>query len=157
MHSHEVVDERLGFTNRDVLSRSPTFLTGVRSFVVTACYEPLDKSARLSAVARRKTTKLKDKGSLELTSSHHVGECWYMDSTRKFDESLSRNKWGLVLVESKTWLLCVRFFPEKSAVHLVEGLEWPRNSVRRTTRRDLLGVHGDSDTSWAVDPLYETK
>ena len=40
LRSHEVVAERLGFTNREVLSRSTTFLTGVISFVLPACYEP---------------------------------------------------------------------------------------------------------------------
>ena len=76
LRSHEVVAERLGFSNRDVLSRFPVILTGVRSFVVPACYKPLDESARLSAVNRRKIMKLKDKGSLELAFSRHVGECW---------------------------------------------------------------------------------
>ena len=42
LRSREVVAEFLGFTNRDVLSRPPTFLTGARSFVVPASYEPLD-------------------------------------------------------------------------------------------------------------------
>ena len=79
LRSHEVAAERPGFANRGVLSRSPTFLTGVRSSVVTASYGPLDESARLSAVAQRKIIKLKDKGSFELTFSRHVGECWSMD------------------------------------------------------------------------------
>ena len=35
--------------------------------------------------------KLKDKGSLELASSRHVGECWYIDWARKFYERLSKN------------------------------------------------------------------
>ena len=73
-----------------------------------------------------------------------------MDWTRKFDGSLSKIKCGPVFVESKTWLLRVRFFPEKPAERLVEGFEWLRNFVRRTTRHDLLEVHGDWDTSWTV-------
>ena len=73
-----------------------------------------------------------------------------MDWTRKFDTSLGKNKYGLVFVESKTWLLRVRFFPEKPATRLVEGLDWLRVFVRRTTRHDLPEVHGDSDTSWTV-------
>ena len=150
LRSHEVVAELLGFTNRDVLSPSPTFLTGVRSFVLPAFYEPLGESARLSAMTRREIMKHRDKGSFELASSRHADEFWYMDWTHKFDESLSRNKYGLVFVESETWLLRVRFFPEKSVERLVEGIEWLRSSVHRTTRRDLLEVHGDSDTSGSV-------
>ena len=73
-----------------------------------------------------------------------------MDLTRKFDTGIGRNKYGLVFVESKTWLLRVRFFPEKPATRLVEGLDWLRVFVRRTTRHDLPEVHGDSDTSWTV-------
>ena len=71
-----------------------------------------------------------------------------MDWTRNFDESIGRNKCGLGFVESKTWLLRVRFFPEKSVKRLVKGLEWLCNFVRRITRHDLLEVHGDSGTSW---------
>ena len=73
-----------------------------------------------------------------------------MDWTRKFDESHSKYKCGLVFVESKNCLLRVRFFQEKLTERLVEGLEWLRNFVRRTTRRDLLEIHGDSDTSRTV-------
>ena len=89
-------------------------------------------------------------GSFELASSRNVGESWYIDWTRNFDTSLGKNKYCLVFVESKTWLLRVRLFPEKSAERLVEGLDWIRAFVRRTTRRDLLEVHDDSDTSWTV-------
>ena len=60
-----------------------------------------------------------------------------MDWTRNSDTSLGKNNYGLVFVESETWLLRVRFFPKKSAARLVEGLEWLRNFVRRTTRCDL--------------------
>ena len=70
-----------------------------------------------------------------------------MDSTRKFDEFPSNNKYGFVFAESKTWLLRVRFFQEKLAGLLIQGIEWLRNFVRRTSRHDLLEVHGDSDTS----------
>ena len=48
-----VVAERFGFANRDVNSRSPSFLKGIRSFVVPADYEPPGVSARLFAVTRR--------------------------------------------------------------------------------------------------------
>ena len=44
----------------------------------------------------------------------------------------------------------VCFFPGKSAELLVEGPKWLRNYVSRTTRQDLLEVHGDSDTSLTV-------
>ena len=50
----------------------------------------------------------------------------------------------------------VRFFPKKPAELLVEGLEWRRNFVRRTTHHDLLEVNGDSDTSWA-EPGHSQK
>ena len=69
---------------------------------MAVCYEPLDESLRLSAVTRCKIMKLKDKGGFELAASRHVGECWNMVWTRKFDEGLSKNKYGLVFVESKT-------------------------------------------------------
>ena len=36
--------------------------------------------------------KPKDKGGFALASLRHVGECWYMDWTRKFAESPSKNK-----------------------------------------------------------------
>ena len=73
-----------------------------------------------------------------------------MDWTRKFNVGLSRNKYGLVFVESKAWLLRVRFFQEKLAGRHIERTDWQCNFVRRTTRHDLLEVHGDSDTPWAV-------
>ena len=110
-------------------------------------YEPLDESVRLSAVRRRAIMKLKDQGSFEFASSRHVGESWFMDWTRNFDTGLSKNKCSLVFVKAKTWLLRVRFFPEKSATRLIEGLDWLRAFVRCTTCRDLLEVHGDSDNS----------
>ena len=137
LRSHDIFAERPAFPNRDVLSRSPDFLAGVHSTAVPVCYVPLDKSVRLSAATRRKTMELRDKGSIGFAFSRHVGECWYMDWTRRFDESPSKNKGGLV-------------FPEKTAEHPSEGLEWLRNFVHRTTRHDLLEVHGDSDTSWMV-------
>ena len=94
--------ERLGFTNRDVLSRSPTFLTGVSRFVVPASYEPLDRSMHLSAVWRRMIMKLRAQDSFELASSRNAGESRHMDWTRNFDDSPGRNKYGLVFVDSKT-------------------------------------------------------
>ena len=141
---------RLGITDRGVLSRSSTFLTGVASFVMPASNGPFDESVMLSVVRTRAITRLKDRGSFKLASVRHVGESWYMDWARYFDTSPGKNNYGLVFVESKTWLLRVRFFPEKSAARLVEGFEWLRNFVRRTTRFGLLEVHGDSDTSWIV-------
>ena len=45
-----------------------------------------------------------------------------MDRTRNFETGLGKNNYGLVFVESKTWPLRVRYFPEKSATRLVEGL-----------------------------------
>ena len=150
LRSWDTVAERLGITDRGALSRSSNFLTGVASFVMPASYEPLGESVRLSAVQRRAIMRLTGQDSFELASARHVGESWYMDFTRNFDTSLGKNNYGLVFVESKTWLLRVRFFQEKSATRLVEGLEWLRAFVRRTTCRDLLEVHGDSDTSWTV-------
>ena len=88
-----------------------------------ASYGTLGESMRLSAVRRRPIMKLRDQGSFELASTRNVGESWYMDWTRNFAESPGKNKLGLAFVESKTWLLRVRFFPEKSAERLVEGLE----------------------------------
>ena len=35
-----------------------------------------------------------------------------MDWTRKFDESLSKNKYGPAFIESKTRLVRARFFPK---------------------------------------------
>ena len=61
--SHAVVSERIGLTNRYVLSRSQSFLNGIKSSVVPANYEPLGASVRLYAVKRRKTMKLKDEDS----------------------------------------------------------------------------------------------
>ena len=65
--------------------------------------------------------KLKDQGSFELASSRHVGESWYMNWTRNVDTSPGKNRYGLVFVEAKLWLLRVRFFPEKSATRLVRA------------------------------------
>ena len=46
--------------------------------------------------------------------------------------------------------MCIRFFPEKSAHSLVEGIEWLRTFVRQTTRTNLLKLNRDSDTSLTV-------
>ena len=115
-----------------------------------ADYGPLDEPARASAVARRKTMKLKGEDSHALSALRNVGECWYMNWTRKFDESPSKKKYGLVFVESKAGLLRVRIFQGESAKRLIKGTGWLRNFVRRTTRHDLLEVRGDSGTSWTV-------
>ena len=144
--------ERPGSTTPKVLSRSPSFLMGVGRITLPANYEPLDepldKSIHLSAVTQQKIMKLKDEDRHELSVKMDVGECWYMDWTRKLYESTNRYKCGLVFVESKTWLLRARFSQEKSAERLVEGIGWLRNFVRRATRNDRLEVHGDSETSW---------
>ena len=92
---------------------------------------------------------LKDQDSFRLASGRRVGESLYMEWTRNFDTGLGRDSYGLVFVESKTWLLRVRFFP-RIRTRLIEGLEWLRTFVRRTTSHDLLEVHGDSDTPWTV-------
>ena len=44
----------------------------------------------------------------------------------------------------------IRFFPDKSAISLVEGITWLRNFVRMTIQNNLLELHGDPDTSWTV-------
>ena len=75
----------------------------------------MDESARLSAVARRKIMKLKDEDSHAPSAKMDAGEFWYMDKTRDFDEGPSKNKYGLVFVESKTWLLRVRYFGHPAA------------------------------------------
>ena len=92
--SHAAVAGRLGFTNCGVLSRSHT--------ETPANYEYLNESARLYAVTRRKIMKLKDEDSHALSALRNMGGCWYMDWTRKFDGGPSKNKYGLVFVESRT-------------------------------------------------------
>ena len=148
LRSHGVVAGRSGFTNLDALVRAPLFLHGVKDFVVPVGYGPLGESFRLAATTRRKTMKSKDSGSFALSVSRRVGECRYMDCTRKFYEGPGKIKYGPVFVESKTWLLRVRFFQENSAERPVEGLKWLRSFVCRATRQDLLEVHCDSDTTW---------
>ena len=56
LQTYGVIAERFGFTNHDVLSRSPFFLKGVKGLVLPADYEPLNESARLSAATRRRIT-----------------------------------------------------------------------------------------------------
>ena len=51
---HAAGAERLGFTNPEVLSQSPSFLTGAGCITVPANYEPLDEPTRLFVVHRRK-------------------------------------------------------------------------------------------------------
>ena len=82
LRDRAVVAERLGFTNPGVLSRSPSFLKGVRRITLSANYEPLDESVRFSAVTRRKIMKLKDEDSHALSAQINAGECWCMDWTR---------------------------------------------------------------------------
>ena len=55
-----------------------------------------------------------------------------------------------MFVELHTWLMRIRFFPNKSSRRLAGGFAWLRRFVRRTTTSDLLELHGDSDTSWTV-------
>ena len=87
-----------------------------------ASYGPLDESVRLAAVRRRAIHKLKDQGSFQLASARRVGESWYMDWTRNFPTGLGKNNYGLDFVESKAWLLRVRYFPEESATRLLCNL-----------------------------------
>ena len=131
LHNHAAVAERLGYTKPDVLSRPLFFRKGAGRFAVPANYGPLDESVRLSALTRCRIMKPKDEYSHALSAKMDVGECWYMDWTRKFDESLNRNKYGLVFVNSKTWLLRARFFKEKLAERPAEGTRRLRNFVRR--------------------------
>ena len=98
LRNHAVVAERLGFTNSEVLSRSPSFLKGVGRLAVPANYELLDESVRPSAVTRRRSMKPKEEDIHTLSEMMDVSEFWYMDWTRKFNESPKRNKYGLVFV-----------------------------------------------------------
>ena len=67
-----------------------------------------------------------------------------------FERGLDGSHSRLVFVEPRTWLLRIRFFPNKSLCRLIEGVEWLRNFVRRTAPTGLLELYGDSDMSWAV-------
>ena len=58
----------------------------------------------------------RDGDSQAVVDSCEIGERWYMDWTRMFECSHDGNKFGLVFVEAKTWLLRVRFFRDKSAL-----------------------------------------
>ena len=140
LRDHVAVAERLCFTNPMVLSRLPSFLKVFGLITFPANYEHLNEPTRLSAVARRKAMKPKDEDSHAPLAEMDMGECWYVDWGRKFDESPNRNKSGpvFVFVESRTRLLRVLLFQEKSAERLVEGTDWLRNFVRRTTRNGLL-------------------
>ena len=45
----------------------------------------------------------------------------------------------------------MRFFRDKSALSLVEGITWLREFVRTNcSGRSVRELHGDSDTSWTV-------
>ena len=47
-------------------------------------------------------------------------------------------------MELRTWLLRIHFFPKMPSRRLIEGIERPRNFVRRTEPTGLLELHGDS-------------
>ena len=72
---HAVVAERRGFNNSEVLSRSPSFLTGVERLAVPANYGTLDRAMRLSAVHRRKIMELREEESHALSAKMDVGGC----------------------------------------------------------------------------------
>lgn len=69
-------------------------------FAMPENYGPLNKSDHLSTAIRRNTTELKDEDGHALSAKMDVGECRYMDLTRKFDESPIKNKQRLGFVES---------------------------------------------------------
>ena len=47
-----------------------------------------------------------------------------------FEHSHDFNNFDLVFVEAMTWVLRIRFFPDKSSQSLVEGTGWLRTFVR---------------------------
>ena len=65
-----------------------------------------------------------------------------MDWTRMFECSHDGKRFGLVFVEAETWLLRVRFFRDKSALSLVEGISWLREFVRKNLDRSVRELHG---------------
>ena len=67
-----------------------------------------------------------------------------------FERSLDDNHFGQVLTELLTWLLRIRFLPNRSSCRLVEGIGRLRRFVRRTTTSDLLELLGDIVTPWSV-------
>ena len=151
LNDHTVVASRLGFTDAAVLRAAPDFLVGVGALRVPAGYEPLDECFRLAAGRARGIRHRRDGESQGAVESCEIGERWYMDWTRMFESSHDGNKFGLVFVEAKTWLLRVRFFRDKSALSLVEGIAWLREFVRSNCPGPLVReLHGDSDTSWTV-------
>ena len=150
LKDHAIVAARLGFTDAAVLRATPDFLTGIGELRVPAGYEPLDECTRLAAWRARSLRHRRDGDSQPVVDSFETGERWYMDWTRMFECSHDRNKFGLVFAEAKTWLLRVRFFRDKSALSLVEGITWLLESVRTRLRRSVRELHGDSDTSWTV-------
>ena len=151
LNDHTVVASRLGFTDAAVLRAAPDFLVGIGALRVPAGYEPLDECFRLAAGRARGMRHRRDGDSQGAVESCEIGERWYMDWTRMFESSHDGNKFGLVFVEAKTWLLRVRFFRDKSALSLVEGIAWLREFVRTNALdRSVRELHGDSDTSWTV-------
>ena len=108
---------------------------------------PSTECVRLAAGRARALRHRRDGESQAVVDSCEIGERWYMDWTRIFECSHDGNKFGLVFVEAITWLLRVRFFRDKSALSLVEGITWLREFVRVSLRRSVRELHGDSDTS----------
>ena len=145
-----LVAARLGFTDAAVLRATPDFLTGIERLRVPAGYESLDESVRLTAGRSRLFRHRRDGDSEAVAGSFGVEERRYIDWARMFESSHDGNKFGLVFVEAKTWLLRIRIFPDKSTISLVEGIAWLRNFVRMTTQNNPLELHGDSDTSSTV-------
>ena len=64
-----------------------------------------------------------DNHNAEWLARWRVEECWYMDWTCMFERSLDGNYFGLMFVELRTWLLRIRFTPNKSSGPLVQGTE----------------------------------
>ena len=133
-----------------MLRATPDVLVGIGELRVPAGYEPLGECVRLAAGRARALRHRRDGDSQAVVDSCEIGERWYMDWTRMFECSHDGNKFGLVFVEAKTWLLRVRFFRDKSALSLVEGTTWLREFVRIDLDRSVRELRGDSDTSWTV-------
>ena len=136
--------------NAAVLRATSKFLADVGQLCTPAGYEPLDQSTRLAAGRARLLRHRRSGDSQAIADSTGIGGRWYMDWTRMSECSFDGNKFGLIFAEAKIWPLHARFFPDKSAHSPVEGTEWLRTFVRRTTSTDLLEIYGDSDNPWAV-------
>ena len=65
-----------------------------------------------------------------------------MDWTRVFECCFDGKHFGVVFLEARTWLLCIRFFPDKSAQSLVEGIKRLRavHAGERTSLRLWRGL-----------------